>query len=46
MPMLIKLELWEINLILKALVERPYKETAPLIRKIKEQAKREEYTCS
>lgn len=43
--MYINLELWEINLIMKALGERPYNEAAPLIRKIREQAEKEELHC-
>ena len=40
--MYLNLELWEINLILNALGERPYQEVAHLIGKIREQVEKEE----
>lgn len=41
----IHLELWEINLVLRILAEKPYHEVADIIRRITEQAENQEETA-
>lgn len=42
MPKTITLEPWEINLVLKALADRPYKDVASTIQSIKDQLQQQE----